>query len=474
MLCATLSVRTLSSAAALAVAATSLHAQDLLPKAPPQAAPVLITGAAIYPIDGAPIQSGYIMFDKGAITAMGPEPAPRVAGGVKVVQGAGKRVYPGLVGAMTQIGLTEIQSVRASTDTSEVGAITPEVCPAVAVNPDSTLIPVARANGVLTVGIASGGGLIPGQVSVIRLDGWTWEEMTVSRSAGMVVNWPNVRPISAPWMQRSADDQLKEIRQNLDQLNEVFSTAAAYASAKEADPKAPTDLRWEALRPVFAPKAAPKARMPLSTEFSGNASERPGTKNAQLPLFVYASEADQITSVLTWAEDRDLRVVIVGGRDAPACADLLKKRDVPVIVTSVYEFPRREDSPYDEGYTLPARLHAAGVRFCIASGEETANERNLPYAAGMAVAHGLAHDQALRAITLDAATILGVGDKLGSLAAGKSATLIVTDGDPLEITTRVEAAYIDGREIDLSSKQSDLAEKYREKYRQKKQAAPAR
>jgi len=257
-------------------------------------------------------------------------------------------------------------------------------------------------------------------------------------------------------------------------LNEVFSTAAAYAAAKEADPKAPTDLRWEAMRPVFAPKAPAKTRMPLSTEFSGNASERAAPTNAQVPLFVYASEADQITSVLTWAQDRDLRVVIVGGRDAPACAELLKKRDVPVIVTSVYDFPRREDSPYDEGYTLAARLHAAGVRFCIASGEEASNERNLPYAAGMAVAHGLAHDQAMRAITLDAATILGVGDKLGSLAAGKSATLIVADGDPLEITTRIESAYIDGREIDLSSKQSDLAEKYREKYRQKKQAAPSR
>ena len=159
-------------------------------------------------------------------------------------------------------------------------------------------------------------------------------------------------------------------------------------------------------------------------------------------------------------------MVLVGGREADLCADLLIENNIPVIISGTHSLPRRNDSAYDEPYTLPARLHHLGVTFCIASADRTAHERNLPYNAAMAVAHGLPMDAALKSITLAPATILGLGDQLGSLEIGKRATLIITTGNPLEVTTQIEAAFIDGRNIDLSNKQTELYKKYRERFEQ--------
>ena len=159
-------------------------------------------------------------------------------------------------------------------------------------------------------------------------------------------------------------------------------------------------------------------------------------------------------------------MVLVGGRDAPLCADLLETAEVPIIVRGTHRLPARRDAAYSEPFTLPMRLEAAGLKWCLASDGSFYNERNLPYHAATAVAFGLAPEVALRSITESAAEILGVGDQIGSLEVGKAATLIVTDGDPLLFTTTVEQAFVDGRLSDLNNKQEELAEKYREKYRQ--------
>ncbi len=177
---------------------------------------------------------------------------------------------------------------------------------------------------------------------------------------------------------------------------------------------------------------------------------------------------DQITAAVVFCKERHLRMVLVGGREADLCADLLKDNHIPVIINGTHSLPAHDDSAYDECYTLPARLHAAGVDFCIASADRTAHERNLPYNAAMAVAFGLPMDAALKSVTLAPAQILGLGDQLGSLEPGKRATLILTTGNPLEVTTQIEAAFIDGRQIDLSNKQTKLYEKYRQKYAKQK------
>ncbi len=434
-------LRALRASAVILLLAASGEAQDLALKAKPQDRPVLIRGATIHTVSGAPIEHASILFENGAISYIGPVDPPPGVGKPTIFDADGKHVYPGLIGANTVTGLSEVSAARATKDTTEVGDITPEVRPAVAINPDSAIIPVTRSNGVLVTGVMPSGGLIPGRISVIALDGWTWQDMSVTPDAGLLVNWPNVRPLSAWWVTRPENEQLDEIRNNLKRIEDFFDAAAAYHKARAADPATPTDLRYEAMKSVL---------------------------DAKLPVFIRADEQDQIESACAFAKRRGLKLVIVGGRDAPDAAESLKQLHAGVIVTGTFRMPRRADSDYNEAYTLPARLESAGVTWCLATegGEfQTPHERNLPYHAAMAVAHGLSRDAAIRSITLGPATILGIGDKYGSLEVGKSATLIITDGDPLEMTTTVEHAFIQGREVDLSNKQTKLDEKYREKYR---------
>ena len=433
-------------AIAAAIPFVTASAQDLGVKAPAQDHWIEITGATIHPVSGPVIENGRIAFYGGKIALIekidaskpGVQPPP----GLESIDGRGKHVYPGMIAAYSQIGLREIESLRPSTDINEAGAVTPEARAAMAVNPDSWLFPVTRANGVLLAGTFPASGTIPGRAGVVRLDGWTVEEMTVKNDAGVVVEWPLMRVVRSPFFERSDEDQLKGIRDGLERIREAFKSAAAYAGA----PQVKTDLRWEAMRAVF-PGSGDKAR-------------------AQLPVYVLANDYDQIVAAVELKRQHKLKMVIVGGLDAPRCGQLLSDEGVAVIVTNVIVPPRRDDSAYDENYTLPARLAKVGVRFCIASGDETPHERNLPYAAAMAAAHGLSPDDAIRSVTLSAAEILGVADQYGSLDKDKSATLLITDGNPLEVGTVIERAYIDGRRIDLSTKQSVLAEKYRERYRQ--------
>lgn len=425
-----------------ALAAMPALAQDLTVTAPAQDKPIAINNATIHTVSGGVIENGHVAFEDGKITSVGEGPYAMHGVGT-VIDAGGKHVYPGLIASITQLGLDEISAVRASRDYDEVGAMTPEVYAAVSVNPDSTLIPVARSNGILLAGSFPTGGTIPGRVSIIRTDGWTWEDMTVEESAGLVINWPRARPVDAWWMTQSEAEQLKDIKRDMDAIDEAFDEAEAYIASRDADPQHQLiDLRWEAMR-----------------EFLPGADD-------QKPVFISATDVDQITSAVGWAAKRGLKCIITGGRDAPLVAELLKKHDVPVIITGTHNFPKRADEPFDDAFTLPGRLEGAGLRWAMASGEETAHERSLPYHAGKAVAYGLDPDVAIRSITLSPAEILGIADSYGSIEEGKSATLILTDGTPLEIMTHVERAFIDGREIDLSNKQKVLNEKYREKYRQ--------
>jgi len=426
-------MRRLGCVLALAAAAA---AQDLTPKAAPQDAPVALVHATVHPVSGPAIADGYVLFEKGRLVEVGTA-GRTFPESVHVVQAAGKHVYPGLIAAHTNLGLTEIGAVRASRDFDEVGAVTPEVRAAVAVNPDSTLIPVARTNGVLLWAAFPQGGLLPGRASVLQADGWTWEEMAVAPSAGLVVDWPRERPPYQPYGRDGAEEARKRIREDLDRLEAAFADAKAYLAARAADASVAVDVRFEAMRAALEGKE---------------------------PVFLLAQDYDQIVAALGFAERHGVKPVIVGGQDAWLCADLLKDHDAAVVVDCLHAFPKRDDSDFDESYALPAKLEAAGVSWCLASGEGASNERNLPYTAGRAVAYGLARDAALRAITLGAAEVLGVAGRVGSLEPGKDATLFVTDGDPLEIPTRVEMAFVEGRRCDLSNKQSHLARKYRAKY----------
>lgn len=432
----------LAGVLALGLAAVA-SAQDVTPKSAPQSAPVVITNAAIFPVSALPIPDGTLIAENGVITFVGPSAeAPPTPEGATVVDAGQRRLYPGLVAANTIMGLMEIDSVRATMDSNEVGDVTPEARAIAAVNPDSTLIPVTRSAGVLTACTMPLGGLVPGRAAVIRLAGWTWEEMAIDADAALCLNWPTLRPVQAWWMPDSAQVQLDRTADQLREIADYFDAADAYAAARAADPTTPADIRFEAMLPAM---------------------------RGESQVFIRANELDQIRSAATFCADRGLRGVIVGGADADACADLLVRHDIGVIVTGTHRLPTSRHDDYDEAFTLPARLEHAGVRWCLGSNGgsfDTPHERNLPYHAAIAVAHGLDEEVALRSITQSAAEVLGVSDQLGTLEVGKAATMFLADGDVLEITTNIKDAWIDGRTIILDDKHKQLDRKYRERYRQ--------
>lgn len=445
----------LAATAALTLSVGSILAQDLLPKAAPQSRPVVLKNATLHPLDQAAIVGGSLWFDGGVIRGIakaGEELQLPSDAEPLVVDATGKHAWPGWIAAHSQIGLIELGAVRQTVDTDEVNDMSPEALAGVAVNPDSAAIPVARGNGVLTACVFPIGGEIPGRASVMQFEGWTNEEMAVLADAGVVVDWPALpdprgrrgRGGRGPGMgmapgaseNRDPEAATKKARERIE---ETFARALAWGRRKENDATTPHDLQCAALQ---------------------------GALRRERTTFVLADEIEEIESALAWTQRQQLRAVIVGGRDALLCADQLVELRVPVILTGVHKLPRRDDSDYDAPFRLPARLAERGVTFCIATGEEFAHERNLPWHAATAAAFGLDRERAVAAISRDAAEILGVGDKLGTLTVGKRATLLLTDGDPLELTTRIERAWIEGRETDLRSKQTELAKKYRQKHAQ--------
>ena len=433
-----LRLRLFSSLCVASLTATAT-ASDIVP-APPQTRAIALRGATIHPVSGPAIASGTIVFDRGKITAVGVDaPVPTDA---EVIDVTGKHVYPGFISANSALGLTEIGAARATVDVAETGAINPNVRSVSSINPDSELLPVARSNGILTALSVPEGGLISGQSAVVRMDGWTPEQMAVRAPAAMHLRWPNLTINRDPRAPKSPEDQQKEIDKNVKQLRDTFATARAYWHARKTpNAQFKSDLRWEAMMPVF---------------------------DGKLPLFVHATTLAQMEAALAWAKEVQLKIVLVGGRDAWRIAPQLKESDTPVIIGLTTALPRLRDDPYDTSFTTPLRLYEAGVRFCIATNgrdSEAPHERNLPYEASMAASFGLPRDEALKAVTLYPAQIAGVGDQLGSLEPGKAATLIVTNGDALDFPTNVEAAYIDGRKIDLTNRQTRLRDKYQEKYR---------
>jgi len=400
----------------------------------PQKQPIAIVGATLHPVSGPVIENGTIVFDKGKITAVGKDVQPPPD--AEVIRLEGKHIYPGLFDAGTNLGLVEINSVRATIDVQETGQINPNVRAIVAVNPDSEIIPVTRANGVLLAHTVPQGGLISGKSAVIQLDGWTWEDLAVSRESGMYVEWPRVlRRVSR------LEDQPDQpnIDENMKRLRKAFEDARAYSAARKADENYPLDARWEAMQSVLEGK---------------------------LPLVAHADDAASIQSAVAFAEEHRLKLIIHGGYDGPLVASHLKKHDIPVIVAGVYRLPQRRGDDYDAAFTLPERLRAAGIRFCISSAGRfgASNVRNLPYHAATAAAYGLPADEALKAITLYPAQILGVADRVGSLEIGKDATLFVATGDPLETPTQIEAAFVQGRKVELNDRHKRLYRKYSEKY----------
>jgi len=391
--------------------------------APPQDHPIAFTGATIHTITQGVVENGTIVFDNGVITDIGT--SVQVPAGAERIDLRGRHVYPGLIDAFSTMGLTEIGGIDVATDLDELGDITPNVHAEVAVNPESRHIGVARSGGILTTLTSPSGGLIAGLAAALMLDGWTWEQMTLQSGAALIVQWP--RPNNAA----SYAEQVQALR-------DAFAEAKAYAVAQEAaaqgqGPAHDTDSRWESMIPVL---------------------------NGEIPVIVAADGVTQIQDAVTWAEEEGVRLIIRGGGEADYVADYLAERQVPVLVTSVLSSPRPNWEAYDHVYNLPARLYEAGVPFAITGQAGPANAAQLPFEAGAAIAYGLPEDEAVKAVTIYPAQFLGIDDRVGSLEPGKEATLLITTGNPLEYSTLVEQAYIQGRKLDMMDQHRQFREKY--------------
>ena len=416
--------------ALLVVFATSLSAETVLYKA-----------AEIQVVSGPAVSPGQMLVKDGRIVSVGKN--VKVPKGAKVTDLGNLTLYPGLIAAPTSLGLTEINAVRATRDDREVGDYTTDVEAWVAVNPDSELIPVARANGVAHALVIPMGGRISGVSGLVRLHGWGVENMTVDKASFLHLWWPgtslDVRPKEhAGSKRKSLEEQDKDRRRQVTFIDEFFDDAEAYAKAKASGKPEFVEIpAWEAILPVL---------------------------EKRLPIMLHADDARQIKTAVEWSRKRGFKVALAGGRDAWRVADLLAKEKIPVLYHHVFSLPPRDHDPHDLQFRAPGMLSKAGVKTIIGlrpGAWSAANLRNLPYHAAQAAAFGLSQREALASITLHPAEILGMADQLGSLEPKKEATFIAVEGDLLDARSQVKRMWIAGKEISLDSRHLRLYEKYR-------------
>ncbi len=431
--------------AALALSASAIAADDA----------VLLRNADVYPVTAAEMKNASILIRDGKIAEIGEKIV--VSKGMKTVDLKGVRVYPGMIDSGTNLGLTEIGSERVTNDTGEIGEFMPQLKALIAVNPDSATFGVTRVNGITSAMTYPGGGrggggggrggaapqFIAGQAAMIHLSGWTWEEMEMVRGAAMQLSFPAIAgrggrggggeepeggrgPAPFTEAKRNYDQQIQKI-------NDFFDAARQYQKERTSNaPGFTKDLKMEAMIPVLEQKE---------------------------PVAIFASQERSIRDAISFVDRQHVKAVIIEPRDLSKVAAELKAHNIPVILGRTEALSQDEDDPYDKEMTLPAEAYKAGVKFAFGT---FSNEwsRNLPFNAARAVTFGLPYEEALKAVTINAAEIWGAASMTGSIEKGKWADLIVTDGDPLEVTTQIKAVYIKGKEVPLTNHQIDLYRRY--------------
>jgi imidazolonepropionase-like amidohydrolase len=414
----------------------------------PAPAVYAIKGAKIYMLSGPAIENGTVIIRGGKIAAVGA--TVEIPTDAQVIDAAGLEVYPGLFDPVTQLGLSEVGAVSATMDVTELGDFNPELVAATAVNPASAHIDVTRASGITHVIAApgapgfevDGGGVISGQASAFSLSGWTFEEMQISRSVAMVINWPTIRTrtfdfATFRYKEKPYADAKKEYDKSVNEMSDWLDRARHYAQAKEKGSPAlyERDIKLESLVPVVEGK---------------------------LPVLVIAGQARDIRNAVEFCTKRNLRMILADGAQSWKVKDLLKEKKIPVILGPIERLPEEEDAPYDKPMSQPAELYAAGIPFAFSSFGYSFSRR-LSQFAGTAVAYGLPHEEALKAVTINAAKMFGLDDQLGTIEPGKIANLIVTNGDPLEIRTDVRYLFIKGQLTSTANRHRDLYEQYRKR-----------
>ncbi|WP_428328244.1 amidohydrolase family protein [Mucilaginibacter sp.] len=413
------------------------YGQANISPAKAQSKPIVISGGTIHIGNGQVINNGYIAFDKGKITAIGTGAAPANAG-ADVIDATGKQIYPGFICPVTTLGLIEIEEgARGTVDDEETGELNPDARSIVAFNTDSKVIPTVRSNGILMAQPTPTGGIIAGQSSVVMLDAWNWEDAAYKMDMAIHMTWPVARANGrrrAPTPGVPQESPAERAQKAIDAIINLFTQAKAYA---EIAKPAVTNIRFEAMKGLF---------------------------NGSKKLFVNAEGAKEIVQAVDFAKKFGIQEVIVGGNESYLVTEVLKENNVPVILRETQRLPDKDEDDVYLPYKLPKMLQDAGVVYGL-TGIGFWRQRNLPFEAGEAVGYGLTKEQAISMITLNNAKILGIDKTVGTLEAGKDATLFISKGDALDmISIDVQTAFIQGRNINLDNLHKQLYRKFADKY----------
>jgi imidazolonepropionase-like amidohydrolase len=412
-------------------------AQDDVYPAKPYSGKIYITNGNVHVGNGQVIENATIIIENGKIVQVGQNIS--VSQDAKIIDAKGKQIYPGLILSVTDLGLKEIaESVRGSNDFHELGDLNPSIRSIVAYNTDSKIIGTLRANGILLAGVTPDGGTISGSSSVVQLDAWNWEDAAYKMDNAIHLNMPTFISRPRRFGGRGQQEEVDPTKQALEKINEIknfFRQAKAYL---QETTHTETNLKFDAVKGLFDKKQK---------------------------LFVHGDQVKQMLVAIDFVKEFGFDVVIVGGSESFLIADLLKQNNIAVILHEEHSLPAMEDDDVDQPYKTPAQLQKAGVLFALNDEHEESRFRNLMFNAGTAAAYGLTKEQALQAITLNAAKILGIDDRTGSIEAGKDANIVISDGDILDMRTSIIShAFIQGREVSLENKQTQLYQRYMIKY----------
>ncbi len=401
----------------------------------PQTKNVCITNVTIHVGNGTVISSGMVVFAKGKITMVTANTT--IPDSCTVIDGKGQHLYPGIIAASTNLGLVEVGSIKATQDYAELGDVNPSLKSIVAYAADSKVINTVRSNGILLAHIVPQGGTISGTSSIVQLDAWHWEDAAYKVNNGIHFNMPAL--INRPSFfgpRPGQEDAIKNALNKIEDIKNLLRDAKAYNSSN----RTPKNLKYEALQGLY---------------------------NGSQKLYIHCDLVKEIMIAVQIKKEFGIDIVLVGATDSWMVATLLKENNIPVILSEPHSLPSMADDAVDQPYKTGYILQKAGVLFTICQDADDGfwQQRCLPYQAGTMAAYGLTKEEALTAITLNAAKILGIANSTGSIEVGKDANLIISQGDVLDMaTSNITHAFIQGREINITNKQTDLYEKYKTKY----------
>ena len=432
----------------IALTLSTINAQQT--PAPAQSNTIAIIGGVAHIGDGTVIENSIIIFSNGKLTTVSSKASYYNSVNIKetkelvditLIDAKGKHIYPGFIGANTTLGLVEVDAVRASNDKDEIGEMIPHIRSLIAYNSESKVVESMRPNGVLIAQVSPQGGTISGTSSIVQLDAWNWEDAAIKADDGIHLNWPNTFRRGRAWM--GEDPSLKpnlNYGKNVKEIQQFFSDSKTYNQGSSIT----KNLSFKSMSGLF------------------NGSQR---------LFIHVDDEKGIIDAVAFSIHNNLNnIVLVGAEESYKTLELLKSRQVPVLVSTTHRLPNSSQSDYDMPYKLPKILYDAGITVGINNGGSSNFQiRNLPFYAGQVVGQGLDKEDALKLITSNTAKILGIDNRVGTLIPGKDATLFISQGDALDMrSNQIDKAFISGRELSLESHQTKLWKRYKTKYQKNK------